>query len=185
MLITIGFFLGVRQEKTISNLNEYGVVYGVLSAFFSALTGVYIKKTIKLLNDDLWKLNFYNNLYASLAILPIIFYQREQERIIQFEGLTSCYFWFILSLTGFLGFLVGYATSLQIQLTSPLTHNISGTTKSCLQTVLGVVYFLETKTFLWWLSNVFILIGAFLYSVVRNQEMNLKKKQVNLSENEI
>ena len=80
MLITVGFFLGVRQEKTISNLSEYGVVYGVLSAFFSALTGVYIKKTIKLLNDDLWKLNFYNNLYASLAILPIIFYQREQER---------------------------------------------------------------------------------------------------------
>ena len=80
-----------------------------------------------------------------MAILPIIFYQREQERIIQFEGLTSWYFWAILSLTGFLGFLVGYATSLQIQLTSPLTHNISGTTKSCLQTVLGVVYFLETK----------------------------------------
>lgn len=84
-----------------------------------------------------------------------------------------------MSLTGFLSFFVGYATSLQIQLTSPLTHNISGTTKSCLQTLLGVIYFNETKNFLWWLSNLFILIGAFFYSYVRNREMFKKKNVVN------
>ena len=127
------------------------------------------------MNDDLWKLNFYNNLYASIVIVPLVYVLNEPERIKQFDGLYSIDFWFKMSITGFLGFFVGYATSLQIQLTSPLTHNISGTTKSCLQTVLGVFYFNETKTFLWWLSNLLTLTGAFFYSVVRNSEMNEKK----------
>jgi len=136
------------------------------------------------LDDDLWKLNFYNNLYASVVIIPLVYILNEPDRIKQFEGLYLMDFWFKMSLTGFLGFFVGYATSLQIQLTSPLTHNISGTTKSCLQTVLGVFYFSETKTFLWWLSNLFILAGAFFYSVVRNREMNRKKSAVIDTNNE-
>ena len=77
-----------------------------------------------------------------------------------------------MSVTGFLGFLVGYATSLQIKLTSPLTHNISGIAKSCLQTILGVFYFDELKTFLWWLSNIITLLGALLYSIIRHNEIN-------------
>ena len=68
-----------------------------------------------------------------------------------------------MSISGFLGFLVGYVTSLQIQVTSPLTHNISGTTKSYVQTVLGVIVYNEFKTMLWWISNFLVLIGAALY----------------------
>jgi GDP-fucose transporter C1 len=86
-----------------------------------------------------------------------------------------------MCLAGFLSFFIGYASSLQIQLTSPLTHNISGTTKSCLQTLLGVIYFNETKNLLWWLSNLFVLVGALFYSIVRNQEMNKSKENKMLS----
>jgi len=53
-----------------------------------------------------------------------------------------------------------------------------------LQTVLGVVYFNETKTLLWWISNFLILIGATFYAFVRNQEMDKEKNRVINKENE-
>ena len=76
-----------------------------------------------------------------------------------------------MTFSGLLGFLVGFVTSLQVEVTSPLTHNISGTTKSYVQTVLGVVIYDETRSLLWWSSNFLVLIGAGLYSHVRTQEM--------------
>ena len=50
--------------------------------------------------------------------------------------------------------------------------------KSCLQTLLGVIYFNETKNLLWWLSNLFVLVGALFYSIVRNKEMNNSKERL-------
>ena len=123
-----------------------GIAFGVLSSLFSALFGIYIKKTIELFNKNLWKLNFYTNLFASVFTIPIILIMGEYEQIINFVDIYSFRFWFILSLSGFLSFLIGYATSRQIKATSPLTHNISGTSKSIVQTVLGVIYYAETKT---------------------------------------
>jgi len=75
---------------------------------------------------------------------------------------------------------MGYVTSLQIQATSPLTHNVSGTAKAYAQTLLGVMYYNEVKTMLWWISNGFVLIGAAAYSHVRNQEMKEKHKAQSL-----
>ena len=65
-------------------------------------------------------------------------------------------------------------------MTSPLTHNISGTTKSYVQTVLGVIVYNEVKTLLWWASNFMVLIGAALYSQVRTAEMrkNIEKQDI-------
>lgn len=123
-----------------------GIVFGVLSSLFSALFGIYIKKTIELFNKNLWKLNFYTNLFASVFTIPMIFMMGEHNQIISFVDIYSFHFWLILTLSGFLSFFIGYATSQQIKVTSPLTHNISGTSKSCAQTVLGVFYYAETKT---------------------------------------
>jgi len=62
------------------------------------------------------------------------------------------------------------ATTL-FQVTTPLTHNISGTAKACAQTVLAVIYYKTPKNALWWLSNWIVLIGSFLYAVVRRNAM--------------
>ena len=40
---------------------------------------------------------------------------------------------------------MGYVTGYQIQMTSPLTHNVSGTAKSYVQTLLAVVIYTEVK----------------------------------------
>lgn len=61
-----------------------------------------------------------------------------------------------------------------VQVTSPLTHNISGTAKACAQTILACIYFHEIKTNLWWVSNSVVLLGSAGYTEVKRQEM---KKQ--------
>ena len=79
-------------------------------------------------------------------------------------------------------------TGLQIKVTSPLTHNISGTAKAAAQTVLATQWFSETKSYLWWFSNMVVLAGSLAYARVRQLEMknNTSGKTVNkvsLSEN--
>jgi GDP-fucose transporter C1 len=119
----------------------------------------------------------YNNFNACVIFLPFILLSGEINEIVAFPKIFSAYFWFAMSVSGILGFSMSYVTSLQIQVTSPLTHNVSGTAKAYVQTLMGVMYYNEIKTLLWWLSNCLVLIGAGLYSHVRNQEMKAKHKQ--------
>ncbi len=171
-IVTVGFFLGVQQEKVFEDkFTMSGVIFGVLSSFFSPLNSVYIKKSIKLVSNDLWLMNFWLNINAVVLAFPLIFIFDEHKKITTYNAIYYSFFWIILVISGILGFLVGYVTSLQIQVTSPLTHNISGTAKSYIQTLLGVIIYSEKKTLLWWISNFFVFAGAALYSYVRNEEM--------------
>ena len=56
-------------------------------------------------------------------------------------------------------------------MTSPLTHNISGTAKAAAQTVLATQVNAEIKTFWWWVSNAVVLLGSAAYARVRQLEM--------------
>ena len=79
-----------------------------------------------------------------------------------------------MSLTGVCGFAIAYVTGLQIQVTSPLTHNISGTAKAAAQTVIATFFYHDVKPILWWLSNMTVLGGSAAYTQVKRYEM---KKQ--------
>ena len=91
--------------------------------------------------------------------------------------LFSPYFWFVMTMGGVFGFAIGYVTGLQIQVTSPLTHNISGTAKACAQTVMATAYYQELKTGMWWFSNLVVLIGSLAYTHVKRSEMKSKDAQ--------
>lgn len=49
------------------------------------------------------------------------------------DKLVSLFFWFAMTVTGFMGFAIGLVTVMQVKATSPLTHNISGTAKAAVQ----------------------------------------------------
>lgn len=65
-------------------------------------------------------------------------------------------------------------------MTSPLTHNISGTAKACAQTILASQWFSEPKAFLWWLSNFVVLGGSMAYARIKQLEME-KTHRANVS----
>jgi len=51
-LVACGFFLGIDQEKALGSLSVKGVVFGVLSSVFIALTGIYTKTALDVVNRD-------------------------------------------------------------------------------------------------------------------------------------
>ncbi len=169
--------LGIDQEKGLGSLSLSGVIFGIAASLFVALNAIYTKKSLKVVDNNNWKLGLYNNFNASIIFLPFMFLFGEYTEVVNFPKLFDAYFWFAMTVAGVLGFSMGYVTSLQIQVTSPLTHNVSGTAKAYAQTLLGVFYYNEIKTTLWWMSNVLVLAGAGLYSHVRNQEMKAAHRE--------
>ncbi len=148
-----------------------GTSYGVLASVFVSLYAIYIKRILPVVDNNVWLLTFYNNVNAMLLFIPLMILSGEFPVIMAFEGLFSLYFWILMTLGGVFGCAIGYVTGLQVKVTSPLTHNISGTAKAAAQTVLATQINAEVKTWMWWVSNGVVLLGSAAYARVRQLEM--------------
>ncbi|CAB3396643.1 unnamed protein product [Caenorhabditis bovis] len=172
LLIIFGFFLGVDQEDASGSLSTVGVIFGVLASLAVALNAIYTRKVLSSVGDCLWRLTMYNNLNALILFLPLMLFNGEFGAIFYFERLFDTTFWILMTISGIFGFMMGYVTGWQIQATSPLTHNISGTAKAAAQTVMAVVWYSEVKTLLWWASNIVVLVGSGMYTYVQKRVMD-------------
>lgn len=171
LVIILGFWLGVDQENSSGSLSMSGTSYGVLASVFVSLYAIYIKRILPVVDNNVWLLTFYNNVNAMLLFIPLMILSGEFPVIMAFEGLFSLYFWILMTLGGVFGCAIGYVTGLQVKVTSPLTHNISGTAKAAAQTVLATQINAEVKTWMWWVSNGVVLLGSAAYARVRQLEM--------------
>ncbi|XP_077502868.1 GDP-fucose transporter nac [Amblyomma americanum] len=170
-VIVAGFLLGVNQEGQMGSLSVFGVTCGVLASATLSMYSIYTKKMLPLVGDSVSLLTFYNNVNAVILFFPLVILFGEVPVIYNFPFLTDPVFWSLMLVSGVFGFMIGYVTMLQIHVTSPLTHNVSGTAKACTQTVLAVVWFSELKSVLWWVSNGLVLLGSAAYTRVRQLEM--------------
>lgn len=152
-------------------LSVVGVFFGICASASVALNAIYTKKVLPLVDNNIWRLTMYNNVNACMLFIPMMIVFKEFSDLYYFEDLLSSKFWFLMTLTGVFGFGIGTITGLQIQVTSPLTHNISGTAKAATQTVIACLYFKEARSFLWWLSNATVLGGSMAYTEVKRREM--------------
>ncbi|KAG8430210.1 hypothetical protein GDO86_018243 [Hymenochirus boettgeri] len=170
-----GFWLGIDQEGAEGTLSWAGIFFGVLASLCVSLNAIYTKKVLPAVDGSIWRLTYYNNVNACFLFIPLLLICGEVRTLVNFDKLTVFHFWGMMTLGGIFGFAIGYVTGLQIKVTSPLTHNISGTAKACAQTVLAVVYYSQIKSALWWTSNLMVLGGSFSYTWVKGLEM--KKSQ--------
>ena len=154
-----------------------GVCFGVGASCFVALYSIYTKKVLPAVDNNVWRLALYNNFNASILFIPLILIFGEVGEVFYFPKLFNAQFWIIMFMSGIFGFAIGYVTGLQIQVTSPLTHNISGTAKAAAQTVLATMYFHEIKSSLWWMSNFVVLFGSAAYTQVKRIEMKQKHEE--------
>lgn len=173
-IIIFGFFLGVDQEDAAGTLSIFGVIYGVLASLFVSLNAIYTKKVLPVVDDNIWTLTFYNNVNACVLFLPLIVLNSELTSIANSPSLYTMGFWIEMGIAGIFGFAIGYVTGLQIKVTSPLTHNVSGTAKAAAQTVIATNINSEEKSLWWWLSNATVLVGSMAYTRVRAGEMARK-----------
>lgn len=177
-IIVSGFLLGLKEEdQSVENLSILGVVSGVLASLCVALYAIFTKRVLPNVDNNIWWLQYYNNLNALLLLLPLIVITGEVSVLQAFPYWTSPYFWALIIIAGLFGIAIGYVTALQIQVTSPLTHNVSGTAKACAQTILACVVYSEAKLFWWWVSNAMVLGGSSAYTYVRMLEMKSTAKE--------
>jgi len=169
-----GFLLGVDQEGVSGSLSMVGVAFGVCASACVALNAIFTKRTLPIVDDNIWKLQYYNNLNTSLLFIPLMAFTGEFSVLAAFDKLFSLKFIFVTTVAGYCGFCIGFVTGLQVKVTSALTHNISGTAKACVQTVIAVIWFHDIKSFLWWISNFVVLGASAAYTQVRRNEMREK-----------
>lgn len=166
-VVIIGYLLGCDGEIDFSLT---GVVFGITASVFVALYSIYVKKILNVVNNDSWVLLIYNNVNA-MFILPIVFILvGEMDVISSTEVFSQSYFWFIVFFTGAFGFLINIASFAQIQATSPLTHNVSGTAKAGFQTVLAYLVYGNPTTAFGLFGVTLVLSGSLLYGYVRSSE---------------
>jgi len=171
VVVFLGFVVGSIGEL---NFSVLGVLYGVLSSVFVALYGIYVKKIIAVVDNDEQRLIIYNTVMGMFLLLPVSFLFGELQPVLSSPLLRSPQFWYTMTVTGVMGFLINIATYLQIKYTSPLTHSISGTAKACVQTVLGVLIWRNPISLLNAAGICLTVVGSFLYGYVRYAEMKLK-----------
>ncbi|XP_074655423.1 GDP-fucose transporter 1-like isoform X2 [Tubulanus polymorphus] len=176
LLVAAGFFLGVDQEKVAGTLSLVGVIYGLTTSLFVSLCGIYTKKALDTVDNSVISVTFYNNFNAMFIFVPFVIGTNQLSAVVNTK-MNDPTFWICLSLSGGLSFLIGWASNLQIDYTSPVTHHISNNSKAVLQTVLAVLFEHEFKRVLWWCSNLMVISGAFSYAMVKKMEMDSTKTE--------
>lgn len=132
---------------------------------------IFTKKVLPFVNQEVWLLSYYNNVYSLFLFIPLMLMNNEFSEIVNYDHIFASWFWFAMIIGGLCGFSIGFLTALQIKVTSPLTSNISGTAKACAQTIIATQWYNEMKSVLWWVSNFIVLFGSALYARVKQLEM--------------
>ncbi|XP_034488962.1 GDP-fucose transporter 1 [Drosophila innubila] len=177
--IVVGFWLGVDQESLTIAFSWRGTIFGVLSSLALAMYSIQTKKALSYVNQEIWLLSYYNNLYSMLLFLPLIILNGELGTLLAYQHFWAPWFWAAMTLSGFCGFAIGFVTALEIKVTSPLTHNISGTAKACAQTVIATQYYNDVRSAIWWTSNIVVLLASAAYTRVKQLEMLQQHQQRN------
>jgi len=133
----------------------FGAFCGVASSIFVALNAIYTTRCLPCVDNNVWRLCLYNNFNACILFIPFMFIFGELSPVLNYSKLFNLPFWFAMTMAGVLGFSMGYVTGYQIQMTSPLTHNVSGTAKSYVQTLLAVIAYTEVRIELFCRINTF------------------------------
>lgn len=133
-LVIIGFIVGIDGELDFS---LFGTIAGVLASIFVSLNSIFTSKVLPKVNNDKSMLLYYNNFNASILFIPFMALFEAHIILDNSDKLFSLLFWISMVVTGFMGFAIGLVTVMQVKATSPLTHNISGTAKAAVQSLMG------------------------------------------------
>ncbi|KAL7558108.1 hypothetical protein ACA910_020056 [Epithemia clementina (nom. ined.)] len=174
-IVILGFFIGSNGEV---NFSLKGTIAGVASSLFVSLNSIYTKKVLPAVDNDHWRLTYYNNVNACLMFLPLILVFEHQPVFVALVSgqFLSTLFWGAMLVAGIFGFSIGIVTVLQIKATSPLTHNISGTAKAAVQSILAFYIWKNPPTFLGVLGIFTVLGGSLLYTLVKMGESKISSK---------
>ena len=116
----------------------YNTSYGLLASFFVAINAILIKKYLAVVQNNVLKFVFYNNLNATLLFVPLFLYSGEFDEIVDYQPIyfdnrddKHQGFIFTLVASSFASFFLAYITVLLLKVTSPLTFHINWAIEAC------------------------------------------------------
>lgn len=90
-----------------------GTLFGVMSSFSLAYYSIQIKKVLPVVNNQIWLLSYYNNVYATILFIPLL--TLEAQELSNFSKLTNYKFVLLMIVGGICGLSIGYITVLQVK----------------------------------------------------------------------
>ncbi|KAG2183773.1 hypothetical protein INT43_006784 [Umbelopsis isabellina] len=167
-IVFLGFVIGSYGEI---NFSWEGLLYGVGSSAFVALYGIYVQKSLAIVDNNQWRLLHYNTTLAILILLPMVVLSGELTEIMNnVQFLDEFGFWLLMTVTAATGFGINIAMFLQVKYTSALTNTISGTAKACVQTMLAAVIFKNPISVTNGIGILLALFGSGYYGYIRYKE---------------
>lgn len=180
LFIVTGFVIGIDEENETGALSVWGIMYGLLASFSAAICGMYYKRAESVLSHNSLKQAYYNNINSCLLLSPLAYSTGQASQVIQSEFSTSLDFWILLTLSGAMSLAIGWASALQIKVTSPVSHHISINAKSVTQTIIAILYYKEEKTVLWWCGNILVICGVLIYTLIKANKQEASKTKSTL-----
>jgi len=168
-IVIWGFFIGAQGEMHFSLV---GTACGILSSLFVSLNSIFTKKVLPIVDDNHWRLTFYNNVNACMIVAPLVYLFEGEYVLEHVMHLNSPMYWSAMTVAGFFGFAIGIVTVMQIKATSPLSHNFSGTAKASVQSMLAFYLWGNEPTMKGVIGIFTVLGGSLLYTYVKMNESN-------------
>ena len=159
--VTVGFLLASAGEINFSLL---GTAFGVISCFFMALYSIMVKQRIGVLDGNHWVLMQYNT-YLSIGLLFLVMMAIGETQHLSADVFLADGAGGPILLSGLCGFLINIASYLQIKVTSPLTHMVSGSVKGVIQSFLASVIFETPMTRLNVVGMLIVFGGSLFYTL--------------------
>ncbi|KAF0974391.1 hypothetical protein FDP41_006423 [Naegleria fowleri] len=175
-VVLAGYIIGVIGKANLEKVDFtwLGVFYGLLSSAFVALYGIFVKSKMQLVSNQ-WVLMLYNNILSSILLTVICLVTGDFGEALASPHIKEPRFIFVLIVSSILGYLINVATFLQINVTSSLTHTISGTCKACVQSLLGAVVFGDKLDAVSVLGTFISIFGSMAYTIVKGRETSVPK----------
>lgn len=90
-----------------------GTLFGILSSFSLAYYSIQIKKVLPEVNNQIWILSYFNNVYATILFIPLL--TLEAKELSNYNKLIEYNFLLLMIVGGVCGLSIGYITVLQVQ----------------------------------------------------------------------
>eukprot|EP01040_Poterioochromonas_malhamensis_P006419 gene6419-6914_t len=164
LVVILGFILGINGEI---NFSLFGTASGVVSSVFVSLNSIYTSKVLPRVDNDKSLLLYYNNFNACLLFIPLVAFLEYQILVDNKDKFFSWYFWISMTISGIMGYGIGLVTVLQVKATSPLTHNISGTAKAAVQSLMAFYIWGNEATVKGIVGLLLVVFGSGLYTWVQ------------------
>ena len=78
VMIVAGFWIGVDQESLTESFSLIGTVFGVLGSLSLSLYSIHTKRTLQHVNQEVWLLSYYNNVYSAVLFIRLALANRLQ-----------------------------------------------------------------------------------------------------------